>query len=194
MDEDSNKKRAASKSPAKAEASNKENEIGSVKRAQLQSSVTDMVDALFKAAKERDPEDVKAITFTMTPSIGGEVKIAATDPVFEQWKKDHCREEYDSEDSGAADFCSDCLKSPCVWVKNEEHVTAIAASMEGQPNLAIRFQLYSFFTRSLHGTLEKGKRIPLPCCCGRKIREHFPSEDGEAYVGFKPGTVNTEEA
>ena len=191
MDEDNNKKRAASKSPAKD--GNKENDMGTVKRAQVAGSVNEMMEALFSAAKEKDPEDVKAITFTMTPTIGGEVKIAATDPVFEQWKKDHCREEYDSEDSEAANFCSLCLKSPCVWIKNEEHVRAIVASMEGQPNLAIRFQLYSFFTRSLHGVLGKGKRIPLPCCCGRKIREEFPHEEGESFVGFKPGTVNTEE-
>lgn len=163
-----------------------------LKRAQVAGAVDDMVSALFKAADEKDPSDVRAITFTMTPTDGnGDVRLVASDPVFEAWKAEHCREEYDSEDAEAADFCEHCSKSPCVWIKNQDHVDAIKRSCEGERNIAIRFQLYAFFTRSIHGTLGKGNRIPLPTCVGRFITSQFPNEDGEVFVGFKPGNEPT---
>ena len=193
MDGDSDRKRAASSSPKKTnnkENENEENlkEVGTVKRAAVNLAVKQMFAALATAVEEKDPNEVKSITFTMTPvRADGEVLVAASDPVFEAWKKQQMQEENSSDDDSAEDFCVHCNKSPCVWVKNEEQVKAIVQSMEGERNLAIRFQLYGFFTKSLHGVLGKGNRIPLPTCCGRAIRSRFPCEEGEVYTGFKPG-------
>ena len=38
---------------------------------------------------------------------------------------------------------------------------------------------------TLHGELGRGNRRPLPACLVDFIRDIFPNEEGEAYVGYR---------
>lgn len=90
--------------------------------------------------------------------------------------------------------CPKCNETPCDWVVLgpvivEAIKAKFGASCEGDGASfykKCRFNAYSTFTRSKHGTLGKGKRVPLPECAMKGIRDNFP-DPAEAYVGFVPG-------
>ena len=99
--------------------------------------------------------------------------------------------------------CYVCAKTPCEWI---EHGIPCLRDLKGRyriedattngyvieinsgaqiPNNKMRFTFYKLFTYEKFGHLGKGMRIKIPVCVENKIRDLFPSLDGE-YTNFNP--------
>jgi hypothetical protein len=67
------------------------------------------------------------------------------------------------------------------------NITEIGETDEvmGKTNKEIRFALYSYMSKVLHGYLGKGNRRKLPDCVTREVHDSYPKKNGETYTGFR---------
>ena len=83
--------------------------------------------------------------------------------------------------------CLRCGSTPCEWITYGKDIIEGGQEMysEGDnvENNKKRKAMYHLFTYLKYGHLGKGNRIPIPICVVEKIRETFPSPDGN-YMGY----------
>ena len=94
-------------------------------------------------------------------------------------------EEEKMEESEAV--CLRCGSTPCEWITYGKDIIEGGQEMyseeENVENNKKRKAMYRLFTYIKYGHLGKGNRIPIPICVIEKIREMFPSPDGN-YMGY----------
>jgi len=142
---------------------------------------------------------------TLTLSLGEEEedKDEATDDDVDG--KYQLEEAIPPENDGASqnqeEVCYLCGKTPCEWVdhglpaleeiKKKFYIDNAAIDgfvleiLSGKhvPNNHMRFTCYKCFTYEKFGHLGRGNRVKLPICVESKIKELFPSLDGN-YTNF----------
>ena len=84
----------------------------------------------------------------------------------------------------AAVKCGMCKRTPCFTIARKKAITELGLEIEHDLhiNKEIRYHMYRWVSRELHGFLGKGKRKILPMCVYSMVREMYPSSDG--YTGF----------
>ena len=106
----------------------------------------------------------------------------------------------DGEDDDNEIVCTLCNHAPC-WLMEttdvtgvflpiqtlREHLNDIGSAMqqEEKNGCQIRFAMYRYSTRFIHGPLGVHNRRKLPECVVHALMTMFPNADGEAYVGYK---------
>lgn len=83
-------------------------------------------------------------------------------------------------------ICEYCKYDPCVIEQYafEGIDTVHSLEFSGMSANECRKKLYRFYFLSMYGPAGKGNRTRLPACVVAKVRELFPSGNGE-YMGFK---------
>ena len=89
--------------------------------------------------------------------------------------------------------CCHCGKSPCEWTIFGRHVLSQASQINKGRSFGVakhdndkkRYHLYKNFTRIKFGTLGQYNRKQIPWCVEGRIKDLFPSEDGN-YTYFQP--------
>jgi hypothetical protein len=85
-------------------------------------------------------------------------------------------------------FCMECSSSPCIVLQDEcSNITEIGETHEamGKTMKDIRFTLYCYMSKVLHGYLGKGNRRKLPdCITTREVYDSYPKKNGDVYTGF----------
>lgn len=75
----------------------------------------------------------------------------------------------------------------CLWDTYRHALEARGRELYAQHrnHKKVRYHLYRYYTSMRHGTLGRGARIKIPDCVEWEIRNLFPDEEGNGYVGFK---------
>lgn len=89
-----------------------------------------------------------------------------------------------------AQWCGFCQAIPCLWVGvNGEALVAEVQDMRASnptfTNRQARYLLYRNFVNAIHGYLGANIRRKLPECITHRIRNNFPADMGQGYVGFR---------
>lgn len=137
--------------------------------------VEEWVDHLINAVGAGSPDKPASYSFTMTPVEGGTtVQIAASEPLINVWRED-------------ANLCDMCHHSPCAWVEHYDAIIAYSSHLEeeGRSNREIRYLMYAFTTRMIHGVLGLKNRMQAYDCVSAEIHDHWPKKANETYTGFK---------
>ena len=82
--------------------------------------------------------------------------------------------------------CPSCEQNPCFMFDYAVRMGEIAGAMKrnNKSNREIRYKLYRYLSSQIHGHLGHGNRRALPDCLLSIVRDAFPNEDNEPYVGF----------
>ena len=130
---------------------------------------------------EPEPEDESPIYLVKHEDV----------PAFiEAWNKYEEDEKISMLDKAAAEAMRDvpchwCRHIPCIFKTHYETLLEKKESMEaaGKASDEIRFVLYRYMTRIIHGRLGKGVRRQLPKCTEGGIKDFFPGTND--FVGYK---------
>ena len=98
-----------------------------------------------------------------------------------------CESDIEEEKMESEVVCLWCGSTPCKWITYGKDIIEGGQEMysegENVENNKKRKAMYHLFTYLKYGHLGKGNRIPIPICVVEKIRETFPSPDGN-YMGY----------
>lgn len=88
--------------------------------------------------------------------------------------------------------CTRCKKTPCLWCSVGLQILPTILSLldedegEGRSNAEFRHIYYREVIKMMYGHLGAGNRREVPNCCLIAIRNLFPEDDPNMYVGYKP--------
>ena len=110
--------------------------------------------------------------------------------------------QFDDNDDEEEEVCITCGAGPCEWEQyGRQAIDMVLGEFildSNSPGMyihtrdnstvgrsAVRKATYRIFTYLKYGHLGKGNRVPIPECVLCRIREAFPEENEENYVGFQ---------
>ena len=151
------------------------------------------------------------LVFGYEDDCSSDDEIPKTEEEREAWEKEGLRrcemeinenskDGFDEEDDREVCIC--CGENPCDWDSFGEQIIQGALAcfpyIEGEPNVPedesdvivtkkniVRKHCYHCYVYSCYGHLGKGNRVHVPSCVAEKIRERFPEDDDNNYMGHK---------
>ena len=86
-------------------------------------------------------------------------------------------------------FCGACGSDPCEWEEFGEqlrsHGNELIEIQHDMEHSKIRKAMYQLYIRLKHGYMGKGNRTCTPLCIRNNIRNIWPEEDPEDYMGHR---------
>ena len=90
--------------------------------------------------------------------------------------------------------CKICAKMSCCLIRDKieiDNYFEVGDKFE-EPNNEKRYHCYDSFVRQFYNrVLGKNDRIELPACFENAVKNRYPEDDVNNYVGFKTSAVKT---